>query len=90
MSLETWFVGVMAVVFSHGAWAAEPGEAIRIGGMCDLTGATKVIGAELCPGTADYLALINRKGGVLGHKLSYTEIDHAYMVPRALEAYERL
>jgi branched-chain amino acid transport system substrate-binding protein len=90
MRLETWLAGALAFALGQGAWAAETGEAIRIGGMCDLTGASKVIGAELCPGTADYIALVNRKGGVLGHRLKYTEIDHAYMVPRALEAYERL
>jgi branched-chain amino acid transport system substrate-binding protein len=27
---------------------------------------------------------------VLGHKLDYTEIDHGYMVPRAVEAYQQL
>jgi branched-chain amino acid transport system substrate-binding protein len=39
---------------------------------------------------ADYLALANRKGGVLGHKLEYTELEHAYMVDRAVDAYEQL
>ena len=58
--------------------------------MCDRTGVSKVIGIETCPGVADYIALVNKKGGVLGHKLSYNEIDHAYMVPRAVDAYERL
>ena len=90
MSLETWFVGVLAVVFSHGAWAAEAGPVVKIGGMCDRTGASKVIGVEMCPGVSDYIALVNKKGGVLGHKLQYTEIEHGYMVPRAVEAYDRL
>ena len=63
---------------------------IKVGGMCDRTGTSKVIGIETCPGVADYIALINRKGGVLGHKINYTEIDHAYMVDRAVEAYGRL
>ena len=90
MSLETWFVGVLAVVFSHGALAAEAGPVVKIGGMCDRTGASKVIGVEMCPGVSDYIALVNKKGGVLGHKLQYTEIEHGYMVPRAVEAYDRL
>jgi branched-chain amino acid transport system substrate-binding protein len=78
------------------AWAvavaaaqAQPAP-IKLGGMCDLSGSTKVIGAELCPGVPDYIALVNKGGGVLGHRLSYTEIDHAYVAPRAVEAYERL
>ncbi|MBI3827786.1 MAG: ABC transporter substrate-binding protein, partial [Candidatus Rokubacteria bacterium] len=29
-------------------------------------------------------------GGVLGHKLEYTEIEHGYTVDRGVEAYERL
>jgi len=33
---------------------------------------------------------VNKKGGVLGHKLDYTEIEHGYTVDRGVEAYERL
>jgi len=36
------------------------------------------------------VALVNKKGGVLGHKLEYTEIEHGYTVDRGVEAYERL
>lgn len=74
----------------HGNATAQATAPIRIGGNCDLTGSTKVIGLEICPGVADYIALVNRKGGVLGHKLEYTTFDHAYMVPRAVENYENL
>lgn len=77
----------LAALVGHSIAFAQP---IKIGGACDRTGSTKVIGVELCPGVVDYIALINKKGGVLGHKLDYTEIDHAYLVPRAVEAYERL
>jgi branched-chain amino acid transport system substrate-binding protein len=69
---------------------AQPKQAIKVGGMCDRSGATQIIGAEMCPGVADYIALVNRKGGVLGHRLDYTEIDHGYVVPRAVEAYQQL
>jgi branched-chain amino acid transport system substrate-binding protein len=70
--------------------AAAPAQPIKVGGMCDRSGPTQIIGAELCPGVADYIALVNRKGGVLGHKIDYTEVEHGYMVPRAVEAYQRL
>jgi branched-chain amino acid transport system substrate-binding protein len=69
---------------------AQPAQTIKLGGMCDQTGSTKVIGTELCPGVRDYIALVNKNGGVQGHRLSYTEIDHAYVAPRAVEAYEQL
>ena len=90
MWLRVWLVGILAAAVGHGVAAAETAGVIKIGGMCDRTGASKVIGVELCPGVSDYIALVNRKGGVLGHRLEYTEIDHAYLVPRAVEAYERL
>jgi len=63
---------------------------IQLGGECDRTGPTKVVGVELCPGLSDYIALVNKKGGVMGHKLEYTEIEHGYTVDRGVEAYERL
>jgi branched-chain amino acid transport system substrate-binding protein len=69
---------------------AQTADMIRIGGLCDRTGESRLIGLEYCPGVADYIALVNRKGGVLGHKLEYTEIDHAYTPERAIDGYERL
>jgi branched-chain amino acid transport system substrate-binding protein len=81
---------VLALALCAGAAGAQGGQAVRVGGMCDRTGATKVIGVEMCPGVADYIALVNRRGGVVGHRLDYTEVDHGYAVARALEAYERL
>jgi branched-chain amino acid transport system substrate-binding protein len=92
MSIRTCAVAILSIAFvlGSGPAAAQAGQAIRVGGMCDRTGVSRVIGVEMCPGTADYIALVNRKGGVLGHKLDYTEIDHAYMVPRAIDAYDRL
>jgi branched-chain amino acid transport system substrate-binding protein len=82
-------LALCAAVINSNA-AAQAAAPIRIGGLCDLTGSTKVIGGEFCPGVADYIALINRKGGVLGHKLDYTAYDHAYVVPRAVDGYDEL
>ncbi len=80
----------LAIALGAGFAVAQTGSPIKVGGMCDRTGATKIIGAPICSGVADYFALVNRKGGVLGHKLDYTELEHGYIVPRAIEAYERL
>ena len=92
MRLKIWRAGVLALAlaFVHDDIAAESGDVIKIGGICDRTGETKIIGIEYCPAVGDYIALVNRKGGVLGHKLEYTDIDTAYMVDRAVDGYERL
>ena len=71
---------------------AQPASAtheIVIGLQCDRTGATQVVGVNLCPGYHDYIRLVNAKGGVDGHKIRALEIDHEYKVPPAVEAYER-
>jgi branched-chain amino acid transport system substrate-binding protein len=67
-------------------WAAD----IVIGGQCDRTGPTKFVGTVICPGLTDYINLMNKKGGVEGHKLNYIEVEHAYKVDRGVEAYERI
>src|SRR3989442_14202805 len=92
MSFKVWVVGLLAsaVTLGHGVVAAQAGEATKIGGICDRTGSTKGNDVEMCPGVADYIALVNKKGGVLGRKLEYTAIHHPYVVPRAVDAYERL
>jgi branched-chain amino acid transport system substrate-binding protein len=62
---------------------------IVLGLQCDRTGATQLVGVNLCPGYHDYVALVNSKGGVEGHKIRAVEIDHEYKVPQGMEAYER-
>jgi branched-chain amino acid transport system substrate-binding protein len=78
------------VVAALACWSAACAQPIKVGGMCDRTGSTKIIGVELCNGIVEYIALVNKRGGVLGHRIDYTEIDHAYVVPRAVEAYKQL
>src|ERR687888_113641 len=68
---------------------ASANHEIVIGLQCDRTGATQIVGTVLCPGFHDYIALVNSKGGVEGHKIKALEIDHEYKVPPGVEAYER-
>src|SRR5204863_9609870 len=68
---------------------ASANHEIVIGLQCDRTGATQIVGTVLCPGFHDYVALVNSKGGVDGHKIKAIEIDHEYKVPQGVEAYER-
>jgi branched-chain amino acid transport system substrate-binding protein len=64
-------------------------EEIVIGVQCDRTGPTQLVGVALCPGVEDYIALVNSKGGVDGHKIKAIELDNEYKVPPAIEEYER-
>jgi branched-chain amino acid transport system substrate-binding protein len=70
--------------------AAATKEPIAVGGMCDRTGPTQLVGVNACHGALDYIKLVNKKGGVLGHPLRYLEVEHGYEVPRAVEAYETM
>jgi branched-chain amino acid transport system substrate-binding protein len=80
-------VGVTGML--GGASPAAASHDIVIGMQCDRTGPTQIVGTVICPGSHDYFALINSKGGVEGHKLKVLEIDHEYKVPAAVESYER-
>jgi len=85
---------VTSLVLAGGLAAPTPADAqakadIVIGVQCDRTGATQIVGTVLCPGFHDYIALVNSKGGVEGHKIKALEIDHEYKVPPAVESYER-
>ncbi len=79
----------LALVVGVGAAPAMATHEIVIGLLCDRTGATQVVGVNLCPGSHDYVRLVNSKGGVEGHKIKLIEVDHEYKVPPAVEAYER-
>src|SRR6266576_4219802 len=70
------------------SYAQSKGE-IVIGVQCDRTGATQIVGTVLCPGKHDYIALVNSKGGVEGHKIRAIEIDHKYKAPPGVDSYER-
>ncbi len=72
-----------------GAVPAAANHEIVIGLQCDRTGPTQVVGVHWCPGYHDYVALVNAKGGVEGHRIKVIEIDHEYKVPPAVESYER-
>src|SRR5438552_3294818 len=91
MRIKGWVTAAVAVVLLTAlVMPAMADHVIKIGGQCDRTGPTKNVGVELCPGIHDYIALVNKKGGVLGHKIEHTEIEHGYTVDRGVEAYERL
>ena len=80
-------LGVIVVLGMVSPLAAN--HEIVIGVQCDRTGPTQIVGTVLCPGFHDYIALVNSKGGIDGHRIKALEIDHEYKVPPAVESYER-
>jgi branched-chain amino acid transport system substrate-binding protein len=70
------------------AQAADKGTII-VGMQCDRTGPTQVVGTALCPGTHDYIDLINSQGGVDGWKIEVPEVDNQYQVPPSIAEYEQ-
>jgi branched-chain amino acid transport system substrate-binding protein len=61
---------VAAVCFAVGAVAQE--KEVMIGGQCDRTGPTQIVGVVYCPAIQDYIDLVNSKGGVEGYKIKIT------------------
>lgn len=80
---------ILILMLGFGTLQAQTTE-IVVGGQCDRTGPTKLIGTQLCPGVLDYIKLVNKQGGVAGHPLKWIEVEHAYKVDRGVEAYERV
>lgn len=54
------------------------------------TGAYAPNGIPFANGYADYLKLVNARGGINGVKISYEECEFAYATDRGVECYERL
>ncbi len=69
--------------------AAAQDKEVVIGMQCDRTGPTQIVGTVFCPAYHDYIALVNKKGGIEGYKVKVLEVDHEYKVPPAIESHER-
>src|SRR5438128_11741462 len=88
-SLLTVAAAATAAALGAGGAAAAPEKEVLIGGQCDRTGPTQIVGVVYCPAIQDYIDLINSKGGVEGYKIKSNELDNEYKVPQAVEEYER-
>jgi len=82
-------LGVAAAVMALAGTAAAQQKEVMIGGQCDRTGPTQIVGVVLCPAIQDYIDLVNSQGGVEGYKIKYNELDNEYKVPPAVEEYQR-
>jgi branched-chain amino acid transport system substrate-binding protein len=85
--LSTALTAGVALCLAGGASALA--KEVLIGGQCDRTGPTQIVGVVICPAIQDYIDLVNSKGGVEGYQIKYNELDNEYKVPQAVEEYER-
>ncbi|WP_202820013.1 ABC transporter substrate-binding protein [Calderihabitans maritimus] len=68
----------------------EQKEPIKLGAIFDITGATGDVGAPYADGAKNYIAYLNSQGGINGRKIELIDIDYAYKIPQAIEAYNKL
>jgi branched-chain amino acid transport system substrate-binding protein len=88
-TLSPIMLGVAAAAMALAGTAAAQQKEVMIGGQCDRTGPTQIVGVVICPAIQDYIDLVNSKGGVEGYKIKYNELDNEYKVPQAVEEYQR-
>ncbi len=67
-----------------------PKEPVKLGGIFDITGATGDVGKPYAEGVKAYVKWLNENGGVNGRKVDLIDIDYAYKIPQAVEAYKKL
>jgi branched-chain amino acid transport system substrate-binding protein len=63
---------------------------IKIGGIFDITGATREISVAYADGIKCYIEYINKKGGINGRQVKLIDMDYGYLIPRAKTVYENL
>jgi len=63
---------------------------IRLGGMHDLSGVFAAFSSPAVQVANDMFAQVNAEGGIHGRKIRYIVEDHAYQVPKATQAINKL
>lgn len=69
---------------------AQPPESIVVGNLADLTGLTSSAGKPYAEGVMAYTTWLNAHGGINGKQIKLLQVDYAYRIPEALQAYRRL
>jgi branched-chain amino acid transport system substrate-binding protein len=65
-------------------------QTIKIGGIFDVTGATGDVGAPYAEAVRDYIAYVNKHGGVNGKMIELIDVDYQYKIPQAVSAYKEM
>jgi len=60
-----------------------------IGALVDLTGLTRTVGKPYADGIGAYAGWINANGGINGKPVRLVQVDYAYRIADAVEAYKR-
>jgi branched-chain amino acid transport system substrate-binding protein len=75
-------VGVIGLGITTGVWAKD----IKAAAVINLTGPASTWGQFHAKAHQEYFRYVNEvKGGVAGHKIDLTIVDHAYKVPEAVK-----
>ena len=70
--------------------AAQDDNSMTIPGLVYRTGAYAPNGIAIANGFADYISLINAKGGINGVKINWVECETGYKTDVGVECYEKL
>jgi branched-chain amino acid transport system substrate-binding protein len=89
MKFRTLALAAVLVAVGTSTAFAQPKEQF-FPGLPYRTGAYGPNGAPWADGYADYLKLVNAKGGINGVKIIYEECETGYDTGRGVECYERL
>jgi branched-chain amino acid transport system substrate-binding protein len=65
------------------------GQAIKIGGLFDLTGVTSEVGKPFAQAVIDHVTVINEQGGINGKKIELSAVDYGYKIPQAVATYKK-
>jgi branched-chain amino acid transport system substrate-binding protein len=82
LSVVIAILGTVIIGFAA-TGGAQP---VKIGAVINLTGPASSWGQYHAKGHQDYVRYVNDvKGGIVGHKIELTVVDHAYKVPEAVK-----
>lgn len=84
-----WLMVLLVTAVLLAACGGGGGEAIKVGAIHDLTGATSDVGTPYADGLRDYVKFINENDGVDGRQIELLSADYAYAVDQAEQLYSQ-
>lgn len=84
-----WLTGLLVTAVLLTACGGGGGEAIKVGAIHDLTGATSDVGTPYADGLRDYVKFVNENDGIDGRQIELMSADYAYAVDQAEQLYSQ-